>query len=76
MKTQLDHFQRIFDVMLGLLEQITEFLKQGHAVEVLNVIDQGQNSYAECKNLANIEVPSLLVPQSKLVKDRVDDFLR
>eukprot|EP01127_Copromyxa_protea_P013297 TRINITY_DN3567_c0_g1_i1.p1 TRINITY_DN3567_c0_g1~~TRINITY_DN3567_c0_g1_i1.p1 ORF type:complete len:426 (-),score=111.69 TRINITY_DN3567_c0_g1_i1:57-1334(-) len=74
--TKLDVFHQIFDVMLALLEQVTEFLKAGHGVEVLNVIEQGKNAYAECSNLLNIEVASILVPQSKLVKDRAEDFLK
>lgn len=62
--------------MLAVLEQVTEFLKEGHGAEVAHVIEQGKNAYAEAKNLSNIEVPSLLVPQSKLVKDRAEDFLK
>lgn len=76
MRADINTFQQIFDTMLSVLEQMTEFFKQGHAAEISHVIEQGKNAYAECKNLSNIEVPSLLVPQSKLVKDRVEDFLK
>lgn len=76
LKTKVDTFHTVFDTMLSVLEQMTEFLKQGHGAEVVHVIEQGKNAYAECKNLLNIEVPTLLVPQSKLVKDRVEDFVK
>jgi len=76
LKVKIDIFNHIFDIMLALLEQTTDFFKQGHAAEVMKVLDAGKNAYAECKNLWNIEVPSLLVPQSKLAKDRSEDYLQ
>jgi len=76
LRTKLEVFNQVFDVMLAVLEQMTDFFKQGHGAEVMHVIDQGKNAYAECNNLLHIEVPSLLVPQGKLVKDRAEDFLK
>eukprot|EP01126_Amoeba_proteus_P052421 TRINITY_DN632_c0_g1_i2.p1 TRINITY_DN632_c0_g1~~TRINITY_DN632_c0_g1_i2.p1 ORF type:complete len:193 (-),score=38.56 TRINITY_DN632_c0_g1_i2:137-715(-) len=60
--------------MLSLLEQATEFFKQRYHAEISLIKQHGRNAYAECQNLYNIEFPGLLVPQSKLLKDRAEDF--
>jgi len=70
-----DSFMTVFDKILALLEHITEFLRQGHAAEVCRVLDNGAYAHAEAKNMNELELPHLLVQQSRNLKDRVKDFL-
>jgi len=74
LSTNTERFPNVFDVMLSFLESMTEFLKIRHAAEVQVVIEGGKNAYAECNNLYHIEVPSLLVPQGRLMKERTENF--
>jgi len=69
-----ESFPDIFDNLLHLLENMTEFMKQGHAGEVCRTIETGKNSYMEAYNLLHLEVKSNLVPQAQLCSQRCNDF--
>jgi len=62
--------------LLQVLEQMTDFFKEGHAAEVCRVIDSGEDSFFQAKNLLNIEFPNVLVMQSKLLKEKAEDFAK
>lgn len=74
LEQSLEDFPDVFDLMLGVLENMTEFMKQCHAVEVCRVIDAGKNAYAETENLLNLEFKSNLVDQAKIMSSRCTDF--
>eukprot|EP01125_Pyxidicula_operculata_P008167 TRINITY_DN2761_c0_g1_i1.p1 TRINITY_DN2761_c0_g1~~TRINITY_DN2761_c0_g1_i1.p1 ORF type:complete len:433 (+),score=135.46 TRINITY_DN2761_c0_g1_i1:66-1364(+) len=73
LEESIEGFPDVFDLMLGLLEDMTEFLKQGHAAEVCRVVDQGKNAYAEAENMLNLEFKSNLVDRAKLMSTRCSE---
>jgi len=76
LESDIDSFPDVFEGFLSILENMTEFLKQCHATEVCRSIDNGKNAYAETSNLLNLEVRSNLVPQSKLMSQRCNEFFK
>jgi Asp-tRNA(Asn)/Glu-tRNA(Gln) amidotransferase C subunit len=73
---EIDKFKSVFNSLLSVLEQVTDFFKQGHASEVCRVIDNGDDAFVQAKNLLNIEFPNLLVAQSKLLKEKSADYVK
>jgi len=73
LRVDVERFGDVFDTLLALLEEVTAFLRQGHAAECSRVKDSLDNAYAEAKHLAHCEVASLLVDQAKLASTRVND---
>jgi len=76
LEDNIESFSDVFASFLGILENMTEFLKQCHGSEVCRSIDNGKNAYAEASNLLNLEVKSNLVPQSKLMSQRCTEFYK
>jgi len=76
LEQSLDRFRPIFNSLLEVLQKMTEFFREGHASEVCRVIDSGDDNFYQAKNLLNIEYPNLLVAQSKLLKERTEDYLK
>jgi len=65
----------VFDNLLHLLENMTEFMKLCHAAEVCRVIEIGKNAHNEAYNLLMLEVKQNFVPQAQLCSQRTKDFL-
>jgi hypothetical protein len=71
---QIEGFPDVFDNLLRLLNNMTEFLKQCHAVEVCRVVDFGKAAYNEAYNVLNLEVKSNFVVQAQLLSQRSLEF--
>jgi len=74
LQQDIESFPDVFDNLLHLLENMTEFMKQCHAAEVCRVIEMGKNAYSEAYNLLHLGVPSNFVPQAQLCSQKSKDF--
>jgi len=75
LQQDIESFPDVFDNLLHLLENMTEFMKLCHAAEVCRVIEFGKNAYNEAFNLLHLEVKQNFVPQAQLCSQRSKDFL-
>jgi len=74
LQEEIEGFPDVFDNLLHLLENMTEFMKHCHAAEVCRVIEIGKNAQNESYNLLHLEVKSNFVTQAQLCTQRCKDF--
>lgn len=75
-KNDTSVYERIFDKLLSLLESVSEFLKEGHKVEVGRVLDVAYEAVSETKALRDLVDDSNLVPQAQLTSRKCLDLLK
>jgi hypothetical protein len=75
-KNDTSVYERIFDKLLSLLENVSEFLKEGHKVEVGRVLDVAYEAVTETKALRDLADDTSLVPQAQLTSRKCLDLLK
>jgi len=74
LEEEVSNFPDVFDNLLQLLNNMTEFLKLCHAAEVCRVVDFGKAAYNEANNLLNLEVKSNFPTQAQLLSLKTSEY--
>jgi len=75
-KNDASVYERIFDKLLSLLENVSEFLKEGHKVEVGRVLDVAYEAVSETKALRDLVDDLNLVPQAQVTSRKCLDLFK
>eukprot|EP01129_Flabellula_baltica_P007987 TRINITY_DN3141_c7_g1_i1.p1 TRINITY_DN3141_c7_g1~~TRINITY_DN3141_c7_g1_i1.p1 ORF type:complete len:431 (+),score=82.06 TRINITY_DN3141_c7_g1_i1:46-1293(+) len=73
--SEFEHFTDVFDEIYGFLEDVNEFFKLRHRVEVNRVVGIGKNAFFELNNSAGDVYTEVVEQQIANVRDTISDYV-